>query len=107
MGTRRGGGILARPSPQPEPRCGGEPTVERPESRAAERRRAEQMNIDPAETTAGERVLFHELEHLRILRSRRLGQSRKQVEDFRATAQVPQRELSENERMPEDFGVLE
>src|SRR5258708_705738 len=108
MGTRRGGGILARRSGEPEPRSSGrELTVERPEPRAAEERRAQQVNVDPAQAASRERVPLHEPQDLVVLRPRRLRQSEEQFEDRRAAPKIPERELSEDERMTQDLRVLQ
>ncbi len=86
---------------------GGEAAVTAPEGCAGQKRRSQQVNVEPSETGTHQAVVLDEREPLIVLDNRRLGKAAQEHQDLCTVAEVPTGELTDDERVAFHLTVVQ
>lgn len=88
-------------------RNSGESLVDSPERHLGEPRRGQQVHVNPTETTPHQLSCFDESQNLGVASGGHVRQLGQGTEQYRASSEVPTRQLSDNERMSPNLTLFE
>jgi hypothetical protein len=88
-------------------RNSGESLVDSPERNLRERRRGQQVHVNPTEATPHQLSCFDECQDLGVLSGGNVRQLGQGAEHYRASSEVPARQLPDNERMSPNLSLFE